>query len=51
MAALIYMLEVRELAEEENLTEFDIISQWRTVDEQMKELFQWGLTEQRLWQE
>lgn len=22
-----------------------------TVDEQMKELFQWGLTEQRLWQE
>lgn len=36
MAALLYMLEVRELAEEENLTEFDIISQWRTVDEQMK---------------
>ena len=36
MAALLYMLEVRELAEEENLTEFDIISQWRIVEEQMK---------------
>ena len=36
MAALLYMLDVRDLAEEENLTEFDIISQWRTIEEQMK---------------